>query len=152
MHDAGPRAPDTVGLAGSCHCVVPSGGEGRAHLRPGSRAGRPPTRVRAPAPPATLAPALPRARLVILLFLSVNRPTAAGDLASELVRHFLIECTPKGVRLKGCSNEPYFGEWLRARVGGAGVPVSPAPSRAPPPAGPSVPSPALQSKSEMPLL
>ncbi|KAM5303146.1 tensin-3 isoform 1-T1 [Glossophaga mutica] len=32
-----------------------------------------------------------------------------GDLASELVRHFLIECTPKGVRLKGCSNEPYFG-------------------------------------------
>ncbi|XP_037011926.2 tensin-3 isoform X2 [Artibeus jamaicensis] len=32
-----------------------------------------------------------------------------GDLASELVRHFLIECTSKGVRLKGCSNEPYFG-------------------------------------------
>ncbi|XP_045683064.1 tensin-3 isoform X1 [Phyllostomus hastatus] len=32
-----------------------------------------------------------------------------GDLASELVRHFLIECTPKGVRLKGCANEPYFG-------------------------------------------
>ncbi|KAF6087048.1 tensin 3 [Phyllostomus discolor] len=32
-----------------------------------------------------------------------------GDLASELVRHFLIECTPKGVRLKGCPNEPYFG-------------------------------------------
>ncbi|TRY82972.1 hypothetical protein DNTS_004594 [Danionella cerebrum] len=33
----------------------------------------------------------------------------AGDLSSELVRHFLIECTPKGVRLKGCPNEPYFG-------------------------------------------
>ncbi|XP_016053769.1 PREDICTED: tensin-3 isoform X2 [Miniopterus natalensis] len=33
----------------------------------------------------------------------------AGDLANELVRHFLIECTSKGVRLKGCSNEPYFG-------------------------------------------
>ncbi|KAM4873970.1 tensin-3 isoform 2-T2 [Thomomys bottae] len=33
----------------------------------------------------------------------------AADLANELVRHFLIECTPKGVRLKGCSNEPYFG-------------------------------------------
>lgn len=32
-----------------------------------------------------------------------------GDLANELVRHFLIECTPKGVRLKGCPNEPYFG-------------------------------------------
>ncbi|XP_032323304.1 LOW QUALITY PROTEIN: tensin-3-like [Camelus ferus] len=33
----------------------------------------------------------------------------AGDLANELVRHFLIECTPKGVQLKGCPNEPYFG-------------------------------------------
>ncbi|XP_059354905.1 si:ch211-191a24.3 isoform X3 [Carassius carassius] len=32
-----------------------------------------------------------------------------GDLSSELVRHFLIECTSKGVRLKGCPNEPYFG-------------------------------------------
>ncbi|XP_041848507.1 tensin-3-like isoform X2 [Melanotaenia boesemani] len=32
-----------------------------------------------------------------------------GDLANELVRHFLIECTQKGVRLKGCPNEPYFG-------------------------------------------
>jgi tensin len=28
---------------------------------------------------------------------------------SELVRHFLIEPTPKGVKLKGCSNEPVFG-------------------------------------------
>lgn len=35
---------------------------------------------------------------------------AGGDLSNELVRHFLIECTPKGVRLKGCPNEPYFGE------------------------------------------
>uniref|UniRef100_A0A8C2WFG8 Tensin 3 n=1 Tax=Cyclopterus lumpus TaxID=8103 RepID=A0A8C2WFG8_CYCLU len=34
---------------------------------------------------------------------------AGGDLANELVRHFLIECTQKGVRLKGCPNEPYFG-------------------------------------------
>ncbi|KAM6962581.1 tensin 3-2 [Aplochiton taeniatus] len=33
----------------------------------------------------------------------------AGDLSNELVRHFLIECTSKGVRLKGCPNEPYFG-------------------------------------------
>ncbi|XP_023381910.1 tensin-3 [Pteropus vampyrus] len=39
--------------------------------------------------------------------LQLNRK--AGDLASELVRHFLVECTPRGVRLKGCSNEPYFG-------------------------------------------
>lgn len=35
---------------------------------------------------------------------------AVGDLSTELVRHFLIECTQKGVRLKGCPNEPYFGE------------------------------------------
>lgn len=34
-----------------------------------------------------------------------------GDLSNELVRHFLIECTQKGVRLKGCPNEPYFGEY-----------------------------------------
>lgn len=33
----------------------------------------------------------------------------SGDLSNELVRHFLIECTSKGVRLKGCPNEPYFG-------------------------------------------
>lgn len=42
-------------------------------------------------------------------------PPAAGDLASELVRHFLVECTPRGVRLKGCPNEPYFGEWRGGR-------------------------------------
>lgn len=36
--------------------------------------------------------------------------SAAGDLSNELVRHFLIECSQKGVRLKGCPNEPYFGE------------------------------------------
>ena len=30
---------------------------------------------------------------------------------AELVRHFLIEPTPKGVKLKGCSNEPVFGKW-----------------------------------------
>uniref|UniRef100_A0A8C7NIJ3 Tensin 1 n=1 Tax=Oncorhynchus mykiss TaxID=8022 RepID=A0A8C7NIJ3_ONCMY len=32
-----------------------------------------------------------------------------GDITSELVRHFLIETSPRGVRLKGCPNEPYFG-------------------------------------------
>ena len=31
---------------------------------------------------------------------------------AELVRHFLIEPTSKGVRLKGCTNEPVFGECL----------------------------------------
>uniref|UniRef100_A0A8C2V1X1 Tensin 3 n=2 Tax=Chinchilla lanigera TaxID=34839 RepID=A0A8C2V1X1_CHILA len=40
---------------------------------------------------------------------SVLQLNRKGDLSNELVRHFLIECTPKGVRLKGCSNEPYFG-------------------------------------------
>lgn len=29
---------------------------------------------------------------------------------NELVRHFLIETSPKGVKLKGCPNEPNFGE------------------------------------------
>ncbi|PAV55680.1 hypothetical protein WR25_05926 [Diploscapter pachys] len=31
-----------------------------------------------------------------------------GD-GTELVRHFLIEPSPKGVKLKGCNNEPVFG-------------------------------------------
>ncbi|KAM7380854.1 hypothetical protein PAMP_004125 [Pampus punctatissimus] len=31
-----------------------------------------------------------------------------GDITNELVRHFLIESSPKGVKLKGCPNEPYF--------------------------------------------
>jgi len=33
-----------------------------------------------------------------------------SDPEAELVRHFLIETTSKGVRLKGCNNEPTFGE------------------------------------------
>ncbi|XP_030584268.1 tensin-3-like [Archocentrus centrarchus] len=40
---------------------------------------------------------------------SVIQQSKKGDLSNELVRHFLIECTQKGVRLKGCPNEPYFG-------------------------------------------
>lgn len=35
-------------------------------------------------------------------------PTIMKDPASELVRHFLIEPTSRGVRLKGCANEPVF--------------------------------------------
>uniref|UniRef100_A0A914GYT1 SH2 domain-containing protein n=1 Tax=Globodera rostochiensis TaxID=31243 RepID=A0A914GYT1_GLORO len=46
------------------------------------------------------------------LALKVTQPPAgvpsSGD-GNELVRHFLIEPSPKGVRLKGCSNEPVFG-------------------------------------------
>ncbi|KAL8587820.1 hypothetical protein ACOMHN_021038 [Nucella lapillus] len=37
------------------------------------------------------------------------QPKATNDPQAELVRHFLIEPTPKGVRLRGCSNEPVFG-------------------------------------------
>lgn len=49
---------------------------------------------------------------------SLNRPSSSfifcsyfevGDITNELVRHFLIETSAKGVRLKGCPNEPYFG-------------------------------------------
>ncbi|KAM9305254.1 tensin-1 [Gastrophryne carolinensis] len=32
-----------------------------------------------------------------------------GDSTNELVRHFLIETSSRGVKLKGCPNEPYFG-------------------------------------------
>ncbi|KAL4217472.1 Tensin-3 [Mactra antiquata] len=34
---------------------------------------------------------------------------STGDPQADLVRHFLIEPTSKGVRLRGCSNEPVFG-------------------------------------------
>jgi len=38
---------------------------------------------------------------------------AKVDLDKELVRHFLIETTKKGVRLKGYKDEPVFGMlWL----------------------------------------
>ena len=33
-----------------------------------------------------------------------------ADPSAEYVRFYLIEPTTKGVRLKGCSNEPVFGE------------------------------------------
>lgn len=38
-----------------------------------------------------------------------NVQNKTGDISNELVRHFLIEPTAKGVRLKGCANEPVFG-------------------------------------------
>ncbi|XP_051929512.1 tensin-3 [Hippocampus zosterae] len=40
---------------------------------------------------------------------AVHPSKKGGDPSSELVRHFLIECTQKGVRLKGCPDEPFFG-------------------------------------------
>eukprot|EP00064_Thunnus_orientalis_P013565 superscaffoldBa00002230_g13604 len=39
---------------------------------------------------------------------TVQQNKKVGDMTNELVRHFLIETSPKGVRLKGCPNEPYF--------------------------------------------
>lgn len=42
---------------------------------------------------------------------SLDSSLIAGDVTNELVRHFLIESSPKGVKLKGCPNEPYFGQW-----------------------------------------
>ena len=35
---------------------------------------------------------------------------AKVDLDNELVRHFLIETTKRGVRLKGLNDEPVFGK------------------------------------------
>ena len=31
------------------------------------------------------------------------------DLEDELIRHYLIEPSMRGVRLKGCADEPVFG-------------------------------------------
>lgn len=33
-----------------------------------------------------------------------------GDPLEQLVRHFLIETGPRGVKIKGCQNESYFGQ------------------------------------------
>ena len=47
---------------------------------------------------------------------------STGDPSLDLVRHFLIEPTPKGVRLRGCNNEPVFGlyhcKWLFVLIRG----------------------------------
>ncbi|XP_065493783.1 tensin-1 isoform X10 [Caloenas nicobarica] len=40
---------------------------------------------------------------------TVMQQNKKGDITNELVRHFLIETSPRGVKLKGCPNEPYFG-------------------------------------------
>ncbi|XP_016088649.1 tensin-2 isoform X2 [Sinocyclocheilus grahami] len=38
-----------------------------------------------------------------------NHSSKGGDPLEQLVRHFLIETGPRGVKIKGCQNEPYFG-------------------------------------------
>ncbi|KYO17290.1 tensin-2 isoform B [Alligator mississippiensis] len=35
--------------------------------------------------------------------------SSKGDPMEQLVRHFLIETGPKGVKIKGCQDEPHFG-------------------------------------------
>lgn len=40
-----------------------------------------------------------------------NVTSKSSDPTSELIRHFLIEPTSRGVRLKGCANEPVFGKF-----------------------------------------
>ncbi|XP_052451137.1 tensin-2 isoform X2 [Carassius gibelio] len=40
---------------------------------------------------------------------NVNNHSSKGDPLEQLVRHFLIETGPRGVKIKGCQNEPYFG-------------------------------------------
>ncbi|XP_063256859.1 tensin-1 isoform X9 [Prinia subflava] len=40
---------------------------------------------------------------------TVVQQNKKGDLTNELVRHFLIETSSRGVKLKGCPNEPNFG-------------------------------------------
>nr|XP_054505045.1 LOW QUALITY PROTEIN: tensin-2 [Agelaius phoeniceus] len=36
-------------------------------------------------------------------------PGPSGDPQEQLVRHFLIETGPRGVKIRGCPEEPYFG-------------------------------------------
>ncbi|KAG7250407.1 hypothetical protein CRUP_038722, partial [Coryphaenoides rupestris] len=40
--------------------------------------------------------------------LNVNLNASKGDPLEQLVRHFLIETGPRGVKIKGCQNESYF--------------------------------------------
>ena len=40
---------------------------------------------------------------------SASAPNRPGEDSSDLIRHFLIESSAKGVHLKGADEEPYFG-------------------------------------------
>ncbi|XP_068455135.1 tensin-2-like isoform X2 [Clinocottus analis] len=40
---------------------------------------------------------------------NANMAASKGDPLEQLVRHFLIETGPRGVKIKGCQNESYFG-------------------------------------------
>lgn len=47
---------------------------------------------------------------VVVLVLTPPSIPLAGDESSDLIRHFLIESSAKGVYLKGASEELYFGK------------------------------------------
>nr|XP_057911261.1 tensin-2-like isoform X2 [Doryrhamphus excisus] len=40
---------------------------------------------------------------------NANNTGSTADVQEQLVRHFLIETGPRGVKIKGCQNESYFG-------------------------------------------
>ncbi|XP_061112940.1 tensin-2-like isoform X2 [Conger conger] len=40
---------------------------------------------------------------------NISNHSSKGDPLEQLVRHFLIETGPRGVKIKGCQNEPHFG-------------------------------------------
>lgn len=46
----------------------------------------------------------------IVLVLTLSSILLPGNESSDLVRHFLIESSAKGVHLKGASEELYFGK------------------------------------------
>lgn len=42
---------------------------------------------------------------------TVISAVTVSDPLEQLVRHFLLETGPRGVKIKGCQNEPYFGKF-----------------------------------------
>ncbi len=51
--------------------------------------------------------------IIVCIKYMISCLLAGGDPLEQLVRHFLIEKGPRGVKIKGCQNEPYFGEQFR---------------------------------------
>lgn len=45
-----------------------------------------------------------------LISTKVTSAFLIGNVTNELVRHFLIESSAKGVHVKGASEEPHFGK------------------------------------------
>lgn len=51
-----------------------------------------------------------RIKVIVMIMVNFDIINIVDDYEANLVRHYLIESTPKGVKLKGCSNEPVFRE------------------------------------------